>query len=172
MLLVGIALAEAGLVATFFTGRIARVTTAAATVGLVVLLLVFSTPLHAVADDRDGGHARGRSRHPHHRDRGGAGRRGRGTAASSIWASLRNTGPVVDDTKIVFKVHTGPGAAWISGNGDVRWTTGDRRVARVRWDSSGEPPGDYPYDVRVVSQADEDVVYADLPNAGVIRLGP
>ena len=101
-----------------------------------------------------------------------AGRRGRGTAASSIWASLRNTGPVVDDTKIVFKVHTGPGAAWISGNGDVRWTTGDRRVARVRWDPSGEPPGDYPYDVRVVSQADEDVVYADLPNAGVIRLGP
>ena len=171
VLLVGIALAEAGLVATFFTGRIARVTTAATTAGLVVLVLAFSTPLMpwptiamAVTPEADRG--------IRITETGAARVVEDGKPGIAIWASLRNIGPVVDDTKIVFKVHTGPGAAWISWNGDVRWTTGDRRVARVRWDASGEPPGDYPYDVRVVSQADEDVVYADLPDAGVIRLGP
>ena len=171
VLLVGIALAEAGLVATFFHGRIARITTAATTAGLVVLLLVFSTPYMpwptiamAVTPEADRG--------IRITETGSARVADDGETGVSIWASLRNTGPVVDDTKIVFTVHTGPGAAWISWNGDVRWTTGDRRVARVRWDPSGEPPGDYPYDIRVVSQADEDVVYADLPNAGVIRLGP
>jgi hypothetical protein len=169
VLLVGLALAEAGLVATFFTGRVARVTTAVTTAGLVVLLLVFSSPYlpwptiaMAVTPEADRG--------IHILETGAVRVADDGVPGVSIWASLVNTGPAVDDTKIEFRVHTGPGAAWISANGHIDWATGDRRVGRVRWDTAGEPAGDYPYDVRVLSEASDDVVYVDRPNAGVIRL--
>jgi hypothetical protein len=171
VLLVGIALTEAGLVATFFTGRVARIATLAATAGLAVLLLVFSMPYMpwpSIATAVTPESERGIS----FTGTGTADVVTDGAPGVSVWASLANSGPEVDGTKIVFTIYTGDGSAWVAWNPDVRWTTGDRRVARVRWDTNGVTPGDYPYDVKVVSEVDEDLVYATLPGVGVIRVGP
>ncbi len=166
ILVLGVALAIAALVATFRTGRAARVVTGVSVAGLLALVLVFATPyipwraVTVISSSGEGGGitivATGVT--PVVSD---------AKPGASIWALMRNDGPALEHTKIVFSV-----SGWSAWSTNVAWSKSDRKRAGVTWDTGSVQPGDYPYDVKVVDQDDETKVYLEVPDAGAVHVGP
>lgn len=162
-----LAMGAAGLVATFLAVRRARALAGAVAAVLAGLVIAISFPLvpwgslvarlgsPTAADIAIG--ATGATFDP-----------ADGTRGYSIWADIRNAGVPIGGTKVLFTVHTGPGATWSAWLSGQDWAMGTRRVASVRWDASREAPGEYPYDVRVEDATGATV--SERANAGTIRV--
>jgi hypothetical protein len=89
-----------------------------------------------------------------------------------LWAQLENDEGVVEHTMVIFSIYGPSGEQiWASWHGDVSWKEGERKRLVVEWSTKGAAPGDYRFDLTVMS-ADQHTIFARIENAGRIRISP
>jgi hypothetical protein len=175
LLLVGLVIAVAAILATRSADRVSRSVAVVGTAVLALLVILVAVP------------APGPSAWPSGRVAGGAEPAVRIVEAGAwrrtaddedemiMWAQLANAGAEAAGTRIEYRVTDAGSAtdgAWKAWFGDVTIDAGERRRADLGWDLDGRDPGSYAWQVVVLDEATGEELATSGPprpfRAGVI----
>jgi hypothetical protein len=170
VLLFGLALAAAGLVASFRPRPMAAWVPIGTGALLLVLIVAFSLPYPPPTSVALGSSAESTTPSISVADLGAGQIATSSGGVLSMWAQLENAGPAIDDTRVEFSVLAPDGgrawSAWYSG---VDWAAGERRTASMDWDLRSATPGDYRVAIRVMSDATQ-ATYASAVDPDVVHV--
>jgi hypothetical protein len=163
LLMIGVVVAIAGLLATRAGDRASRAARTTSAIALVVLILACAVPVPApasvwvpAAPDPSSPPALDVAASGAYRDTA------RDEDRMVIWAQIVNAGGSVEATRIEYRVvpvdaPTGPGA-WY---GDIPWTPGERELSSFTWPiEAGVDPSAFRYQVLVVDEASGETLAA------------